>query len=585
MSKQKNIKDEDFHMEGDDHVESNNQRNVNTLKNINQALPQSGINLITEDVALRNLFHLGYNSKSLTKAIVNSIKFEDVVNTIRSYIENDELSVRTCGPLLLGLARVYDKQTKIFLEELVSLFQIKREKPQSQQNQAESTKANEIKVEPAKKNVKNMSVLTSTDLSNQSFLNNNVLSLSPLNDGLFSVLNNDKQTPHQMFTSESKLKSPSIMEGFRAQPGALDSKSKLNLTSNLKHNPQMIRESSLFEDEDNQDVGNFFEFISENIQKNNHNGSHSDIPLLDFNLNLNDNLENVDHVEHPQDLANKLIFNSEKKTILNLDTSTLNNITQKFQGRSVKNQQANKKFEFDEELHIDIEAAREAYNTESTKDTLTRFKNQLLLKETHNFDSLLNIGKNEIFKNKVLNSLNLTDVGKSRGRNSLNNQSHVNLHSELYDLPVDETFIHNFSNLDMKDFQFGGNETDIRDKLNKIIEEEKNEYKEKEEDNIKIDDDFNNNFEDNNFPIDRELPNEDDDTALKDFSLKVEGILNKGKGKKKETTFFSLSGKIKNEENIPTHQTFYNLLCLAQKDSIHMEQDKIFDNNSITIHL
>ena len=72
-------------------------------------------------------------------------------------------------------------------------------------------------------------------------------------------------TPSKFLNSESASKSPNTAGMFRAQNDSAnpDSKNKFNINminSNFK-NSNMIMEKSIFEEE-NQDVNNFFQFIS-----------------------------------------------------------------------------------------------------------------------------------------------------------------------------------------------------------------------------------------------------------------------------------------------------------------------------------
>jgi hypothetical protein len=584
---------------------------------------QSSNEIIVADSSLRNLYQLGYNSRSLTKTVINSIKFHSVVENIKCYLNNNELSVKAAGPLLLGLTRVYEKQIKNLNEELTLMFQIKRgEKADPKENKANDkmtkSKIKKINLDSTEEN--SASVISQS--TSKSFFNagmglsrgtgnssmNNILSLSPLNEGLFSLLNKDKDsdkqkselmTPSRFLQSESMNRSPNTAGIFRAQSEFSNTASKnkldlnmINSNSNFK-NSNMILEKSIFEEE-NQDINNFYQFISNNAkdllnENTDLNREDNDYNTgLDLNYDLNLNLNVTD--PKTEDLAKQLVFNSDSKSLLNLNNLTManNNSTQpvnlKVKSRKIP---VNTKLEYDEDVEMIPENIFEEDQKE--EEVLYKFRNRAKEQMT-DFNYLLQ-------EKSVINTLN-SQFNPLHANQYLNKEnSKLESISKLHQQEPDESLIHNFSNLDFKDFGLK-EDNYLKEKLNKILEEEKREEEEKnskEENKFEQEqDDFQQGMDDLNHQ-----PNFDDnfnnipdgDQKLEYFKNSVLDILQTEKlptsSRKKnagnEITFTKLTKKMETE--FPPHQVFYNLLCLAQKENnlINLNQEKVFKNEAIKI--
>jgi hypothetical protein len=594
-----NLKKENFQ---EDVVMSSNEENKDQ-----EMIPDShnSNEIIVADSSLRNLFQLGYNSRSLTKTIVNSIKFYDVVENIKSYLEKDELSVKAAGPLLLGLTRVYDKQIKILNEELTTMFQIKRgEKPDPGLKNKNEDKVSKSKLKKVNLDSTEDHSFSQNGSGSKSFFNaglgmnknnsnnlnslNKILSLSPLNEGLFSLLNNKEKgesegmTPSKFLNSESASKSPNTAGMFRAQNDSAnpDSKNKFNINminSNFK-NSNMIMEKSIFEEE-NQDVNNFFQFISENVNLNKENlDLGEDIPVnLDFDFNATE--------MKTEDLAKQLVFNSDSKSLL-----TMNNLANDIANFKSKNKKipVNTIFEYDEDVEIDNEAGLIDEGVEEPEEIMGKFRNLLKL-STVDYSYLL--------KEKPLNTFYNSKDESGKNTGILKEDPHKESLPNREESEPDDTLLNNFSNLDFKDFGFN-EDNFLKEKLNKILEEEKNEKKEKEEkENMKDymkenyqdefnqnNEDFNNNF--NNPDEFNQFPEVENSSNLENFKNSLNSILKlekTSKKKPKEISFPKLTQNLQGE--LPPHQIFYNLLCLAQKDNtnFNLEQDEVFKNEAIRI--
>jgi len=360
------------------------------------------------------------------------------------------------------------------------------------------------------------------------------LALSPLNEGLFSILNrDDKSTPSKFLKSESDQKSPGLFRALN-ENSILDSKSKLNLNSNFKNG--IILEKSIFEEE-NQDVNNFFKFISNN-ENNFDNANAENAEFGDFDMNFN-----MPETNARQEEENKLIFNSETKTLLNLEIANLGigkegafaNLNK------LSKKKINNKYEYDEFIQQNLDNF--VSENIKTENIMNKLKDQTREKMT-DYSSLFHTKEN-IFSFPIKES------------------------------NTEEALIANFSRFDVKDFGFA-EENYLKDKITKMLEEEET----KSQENFNMFENFDN---ENQMPEPHVEENEvaDFNSHLINFSSNVQSILNKEK--KKEINFTKLVKKMENTPN--SSQAFYNLLCIAQNEDIKITQKQIFSNSDMIISL
>lgn len=484
-------------------------------------LVEADSDVITKDVQLRNLFQLGYNSRALTKQIVNSIKLDDALVTIKNFIESGHLSVKNCGPLLLGLIRVYFKKIKIYTEEVESLFNVKKEG------------AKKKKVEEAFDKTKDRTLNTEAN----TFFNQNVLSLSMVSDSNMYSMLHDK-TP-------IKTKSESII-GNSTTPVA--EVMRAGLSTDSKQQPLFnfnseAKQNILAEEDQIKDVNNFFQFISENIKTEQNLGNADN---LDFGVDLNLELSDLNFKDlKTEDDIKKINFSESKLDLTKLNTS-LNLVTKASRVKKI-----NPKLEYDEVI--------------STK--LATFKPSTETSETE----LSNMLKEKIRKEENMKNRNFLDEGPFL-KSLLDNLNSLNLN--------DEELIAEFKldNLDINSLEFPSI-TNIADKLNKIIEEEN---KQKEEFNLNNLDNLN---EFNERVLEHENEQEEVKKEIEEKMKKkrtevCEKILSRVQ-KDKKINFVKLNSKLENE--IESSEIFYNLLCLAQHGDIELTQSKLFQNDSIQI--
>ena len=573
------------------------------LKLKDEILPYSN-ELISTDISLRNLYHFGFNSKSLTKNLINSFKFDEVVSNIKSYLESDELSLKASGHLLVGLLRVYDKKIKLYLEELMTMFKIKK-------SDAKGFDGNNSA--PNNLGLKSKNVLTrapNSKLNNQdeqgkmisstadqssmaSFLNRNgsLISPSPLNEGLFSMLNenitpNKIQMSNRTFLNSENLNSfnstPMQMEAYRAaNPNSsigFDTKSKANMifNSNMKSNADFIEEKSMYEEE--HDVNNFFQFISDNVLRN---------PELPQDLNDQFQQSNIDIGEPISENAIINIFsNSDSKPLFNFESELLRKFKPK--DRMVRSTNSNNlEIDEDNKMHIDVKKmTRGELNSEKqVKMVMEKFKEELFL-DSQDHLKFLSSSSSNIFSIDHFFEKQLIRQEDNLGEASIQKEKLRNNGVEFENYT---SFLNNFSTLDVQDFNINPDVTvNVHEKLSKIYEEEEK---------LRVDNNFENDFD--NFDKGVEPNNEmfNDSYNLADnnfefsnqnkgnfsnFQQRVQDIFKK---KKKEVTFpHILENEIIKNDFLP-HEAFYNLLCMAQRSEITLTQKETFNNQKILVSI
>jgi hypothetical protein len=82
---------------------------------------ENSVDVIIHDNALKSLYQLAFNSRSLSKALVHNLNILKICGKIITLIDNDEISVKSSASLLLGICKVYNKSIKIYLDELINI--------------------------------------------------------------------------------------------------------------------------------------------------------------------------------------------------------------------------------------------------------------------------------------------------------------------------------------------------------------------------------------------------------------------------------------------------------------------------------
>lgn len=256
----------------------------------------NSIAIISHDNSLRNLYHLGFNTKTMTKAMSNSFKFEDSISLITHYINTDQLPIKLCGPLILGLARLHNKKMLNLLEDIQSIFKVKKNEPTEQKKGIFSKK------QKMAEKIDNNNDQTQEDSSGQSSFG--LMSLSPLNEGLYNILSLKGEIKEELSPMKMPLffREPtsdgSGIEAFRAQQGSAG----------------MLTGTG---DKSNRDFSNFLQLGSEQQEPGQTTDDKRDNVDLNLNLDLNMDLDlNVEDNEHQTiDIERRLLFSDIKSKV------------------------------------------------------------------------------------------------------------------------------------------------------------------------------------------------------------------------------------------------------------------------------
>ena len=84
--------------------------------------PIYSIDIIRSNKILGKLYEIGYNERKITKNFASKLIIEDATKSLKNYAANFSISMRACGPLILGLVRVYNKKLLLILEDAINIF-------------------------------------------------------------------------------------------------------------------------------------------------------------------------------------------------------------------------------------------------------------------------------------------------------------------------------------------------------------------------------------------------------------------------------------------------------------------------------
>ena len=599
--------------------------------NENPASTQLSNTYIMSNNILRNVYQIGFNSRNITKTLTNNLEIKEISNNIIKDTKNNIISVRSYGPLLLGLVLIYKKKIILFIEDVFNTLKNNNNNINNFDDENDDKKNIKKETQSAiklKLNSENFNIMSLTPIKNENKLNNNFinendeLSENKYFNNIFTP--NKKNSTKDLLTMDSnemlrrsinnnslldKINTISIKnnnnnnnnDGSINNLSSLLQKEKLkkplteikpsnkkNLNNNLNFN-----DFSFNENKENDDF-NFFNFIKNENEINNNN--NNDFDFTDSNIFDNNFFKNEK--------------SSIKKHIFKEIESIFSNKEKKEKPFVFKN----KNLEFDEEISIPIKIDDFTKENNFNIDEITnKFKNNLIIQnktlDTSNLENFNNQSKYEYLAPNfiIVESENENEIK----RNDLS-FSNVNVSSNLIS-ERKKISIESFSNVG-KDLIYDLSKLNLdKDDFDGILFNEKIEEIEKEnnnninnENNNENFNDFNNeNFNDeNNENFNDENNNNENDYEINYSNIKENinkkeinelykeinnNILSK---KKKEINLPNLSKKIKNcnnsnlnENNISQSKLFYDLLVLAQLGKIDLNQKEIFNNESINIKI
>ena len=527
-------------------------QNSSEESNEKSAHHSSNTELIMSNTYLRNLYQIGFNSRSLTKGLVTGLKIDEISSSIIDYAKANELSVKSYGPLLLGLVRIYDKKLKLLLEEATSLFRQRATKEDAQENK--KTKIN------GKKSVDNKLVASKKKIDFDS--STNLLSLSPMQNSVFSLMNNlhsEKKSSTLLTPSKQSLELLSIDSKELLRRSAQKSSVSQNIMVNSDAAAFSHQLSSAqLNKEKHEDVDNFFDFIKENNGQNEDmlfvNDNRNDDMIDDLNLNLGIDTEMTNQI-------GKITLNS-----ISIDEG-LNSKLKRKEKKPVRLLKGrNAKFQYDETIHIPIGPIGYSSSTEEMK-SLRKYYN-FLLKFGMKKEVLTTFNDESKFQYLYPSFENQENVEEKEEK-----REKVEFTSEKKNISIDDfnsnskNLIQNLSRLTLNKEDFD-NAIPFMDSVAKIEEEEANDIMDEEIpdlSHIKYEEEMEEKEERSKEDEKKEINELEDDLKEKYFK------------KKKDVLYTSISDKY--DKSV----LFYNLLVLAQRGSIELTQEEMFRNDTIHI--
>ena len=542
--------------------------------------PSSSTDLILSNPSLRNLYQIGYNSRALTKPTILSFKLKEITASIIKHAEANTLSLRSYGPLLLGLARIYNKQIKIIYEEAISLFKkhINTEQPNAVSNEDNTKKTKRRKIQKGNKD--------SNDATNLSFVSQaNILSLSPYQESVYSMLNNLGKTSKQKVITPSKaqidlltIDSKDMLRragnDLTSSSGLRDINSNVNMISSsnrilnaLSSNQDNIIKANNFLDDshDEGELSNFLDFIQDKVNINKDSRIEND-----NNENTNINID----IDFSSDHNNSILPQNK------LNISGLSEIENKMKPMLPKKKR------------IIMERPNLIY------DKTPEYKHPLDVTNLPNYllDKLMKFNKFNI--STIMQSTDLHNKMCQNIKYSYlitNDTEFTNRDKEISKLTASKYISERKSRLQVSSYQ--NEPQSVLKDLSKLnfekedfdnIELLQRKYKEEEKEfgndsmmvnNIEYEND--NDFEGNNH--DKDIVLENYDVANNDESedvVMVRQEIQKVFKKQKHVSYVKLSEKV---ADIDKAVLFYDLLILAQKGEMELTQKQMCDMNSLLI--
>ena len=609
---------------------------MSQISNENPASTQLSNTYIMSNNILRNVYQIGFNSRNITKTLTNNLEIKEISNDIIKDTKNNIISVRSYGPLLLGLVLIYKKKIILFIEDVFNTLKnkfnnndnnnfddddykknIKKETQSAIKLKLNSENFNIMSLTPIKNEKNNLNIINENDdLSDNKYFNNiftpnknkstkDLLTMdsnemlrrsinnSLLNDKIntISIKNNNNNNNNNNDGSINNLSS--LLQKVKKPL----TENKINKKNSLLNNNLNFNDS--FNENNKEDDFNFFNFISQKNEFNNNNNN-------EFNNNNNNDFDFTD-----SNIFDNNFFKNEKSSIKKYNFKEIESIFSNKEKKEKPFVFKNKNLEFDEEISIPIKIDDFTKENNFNIDEITnKFKNNLIIQnktlDTSNLENFNNQSKYEYLAPNfiIVESENENEIK----RNDLS-FSNVNVSSNLIS-ERKKISIESFSNVG-KDLIYDLSKLNLdKDDFDGILFNEKIEEIEKEN-NENINNNNNENFNDFNNENFNDENNENfnDENNENDYEINYSNIkenINKKEinelykeinnnilsKKKKEINFPNLSKKIKNcnnsnlnENNISQSKLFYDLLVLAQLGKIDLNQKEIFNNESINIKI
>jgi hypothetical protein len=392
--------------------------------NENPASTQLSNTYIMSNNILRNVYQIGFNSRNITKTLTNNLEIKEISNDIIKDTKNNIISVRSYGPLLLGLVLIYKKKIILFIEDVFNTLKNKFNNNNNNENFDDDDYKKNIKKETQsaiklKLNSENFNIMSLTPIKNEknnlNIINeNDDLSDNKYFNNIFTP--NKNKSTKDLLTMDSnemlrrsinnsllndKINTISIKnnnnnnnnnDGSINNLSSLLQKVKKPLTENKINKKNSLLNNNLnfndsFNENNKEDDFNFFNFISQKNEFNNNNNN-------EFNNNNND----FDFTD--SNIFDNNFFKNEKSSIKKYNFKEIESIFSNKEKKEKPFVFKNKNLEFDEEISIPIKIDDFTKENNFNIDEITnKFKNNLIIQnktlDTSNLENFNNQSKYE----------------------------------------------------------------------------------------------------------------------------------------------------------------------------------------------
>ena len=380
--------------------------------------------IITKNNYLKNLYFIGFNSKPVNKAIINSINISEAVCSIKSFLKVEDSTIKLCGSLVLGLCKIYEKKIKLYYEELENMLRMSKDKKtlKAEKMQEDKLKGNgpagdyvnltaeneNTKLKKSKKKFNNLNNNKNSTLDN---IRNNILNAESNYYDLSTNLNlntNNSNSIRDFSLENNKTKKIfnlyDISELNSEMPGSLTKRNLNNLERNQIQTPSKMR--NIFDNSSKNSLSEM-DFLraknsnlpsAYNMESNSrflNSGNKMVNGLIDrsnmedeiFNKNLNNfflkivsdeklNFDNIDNLFQPDDYAGN--FANEDNNNDNFNNNKLDDLVNKnsFKLKKLVFPELKYKLELEVEKSENFESTFDAGMLKSIQKPKNRGKNK-----------------------------------------------------------------------------------------------------------------------------------------------------------------------------------------------------------------
>ncbi len=261
--------------------------------------------IITNNNYLKNLYFIGFNSKPVNKAIMNSINFTEAISTIKSFMDTDDLTIKLCGSLVLGLCKIYEKKIKAYYEELENMLRINKDK--------KTLKAEKMQEDKLRNN-------NNTHSNNVSYTDNHTNNLHAENEKSKLGKSGKKASNNINNNKHSNFQNAFLLGNNLNTESSSNYDEFLSTNLNLNTNSNSIRDFSL-ENNNTKRIFNLYDISELNSEYSSIGGS-----LQKLNLNILERNQDQLQYQNKSNNMNNITINtpSKMRNFIDIESSESN---------------------------------------------------------------------------------------------------------------------------------------------------------------------------------------------------------------------------------------------------------------------